>query len=366
MNIEKTFLKLIEFTYIYGYEDVVKTMLPNSLKRDQFGNFYIKIGNSRTLFTSHLDTVGKQKRKVNYKIYDKNGHRFVKTDGETILGADDKAGVVIMLNMIQNNVPGLYYFLIGEEVGTIGSDLLRKNMFKMLSNYDRCVSFDRKDYGSIITRQLGKPCCSDEFANALANEFKRVGMKFEPDPYGVCTDSVIFTGIIPECTNLSVGYFDEHTPKEEQDLDYLIKLANVVTKINWEKLPTERTPESFDTEDPEDFETELPMYKLHYISQDVDDLIYDKFGLWASNLNFFKPEKELTYFTHKDLENSKNFSLYIHGNGSITMKRNGKTLDFVDFEDFKGKIDGEIKNFIENANESKIIRFRDFQKYGGS
>jgi hypothetical protein len=335
-------------------------MLPTSLKRDKFGNFYVKIGDSRTIFTSHLDTVGKQKRKVNYKIYDKNGRRFVKTDGETILGADDKAGVTIMLNMIEKKVPGLYYFLIGEEVGTIGSNLLRKNMSKTISEYDRCVSFDRKDYGSIITRQLGKPCCSDEFADALSTEFKRVGMKFEPDPYGVCTDSVIFTGIVPECTNLSVGYFNEHTSKEEQDLDYLIKLADTATKINWERLPTQRVPEYFDTDDPEDFETELPMYKLHYISQDVDDLIYDKFGLWASNLNFFKPEKELTYFNHKDLENKKNFSIYIHGDGSITMKRKDKTMEFKDFQEFKNKIDSEIKGFIDNVNESRIIRFKDF------
>jgi hypothetical protein len=372
MKIENLFLTLIKYTYIYGYEDIFENIFPTGTKRDSFGNYYIKIGNSRTLFASHLDVVGKQKRKVNYQLFDKEGHRFVKSDGETILGADDKAGVAIMIKMIENKVPGLYYFFIGEEVGHVGSDLLRRNMVNMLSNYDRCISFDRKGYGSIITRQLGKQCCSDEFATALSEEFKKVGMKFYLDAFGVSTDSVMFTGVIPECTNLSVGYFNEHTKKEEQDLDYLIELSNSILKINWEKLPTLRTPESFDTEDPEDFETELPMYKLHNISQTVDDLIYDKFKLWASNLHYFKPEKELTYFNHMDLENKKNFSLFIHGDGSITLKRRNIKLEIKDLAEFKNKLDNEIKDFVENINESIVVlkylklfeQFEEIDPYG--
>jgi len=41
------------------------------------------------------------------------------------------------------------------------------------------------------------------------------------DDGGVYTDSAEFVDIIEECTNLSVGYFSEHTTSEKQDIDFL-------------------------------------------------------------------------------------------------------------------------------------------------
>ena len=337
-EIEQTFLKLIEYTYIYGYEDYVKeNILPNNLKKDQFGNYYIKIGESKTLFTSHLDTVGKQKLKVNYEIYEKDGHRFVKTDGNTILGADDKAGVTIMLNMIDNNVPGLYYFLIGEETGGAGSRLLAKYMFNMLSNYDRVISFDRRGYGSIINRQVGKWCCSNDFVNGLSEEFKKNGMEFKADPYGVRTDSAYFMAIIPECTNLSVGYFNEHKVTEEQDLDYLLELCNVCTKINWESLPVVREPENFDSTEPEYVQkvTDLPMYKLFNIFDEVYDIIYEEVKFLCANDNFFKTEKEMIFYDKNDLEETLNFIAIVHSDGSITLKKNDIKIKIKNIDSLK-------------------------------
>jgi len=337
-ELEDKFLKLIEYTYIYGYEDYIKeNILPNNLKKDQFGNYFLKIGDSKTLFTSHLDTVGKQKLKVNYQIYEKEGRRFVKTDGNTILGADDKAGVTIMLNMIDNNVPGLYYFLIGEETGGAGSRLLAKYMFNMLSNYDRCISFDRRGYGSIINRQVGKWCCSDEFVDDLSNEFKKHGMDFKSDPYGVRTDSAYFMSIIPECTNLSVGYFNEHKVTEEQDLDYLLELCNVCTKINWESLSTVREPQDFDSKEPEYIQkvSDLPTYKLFNIFDDLYNIIYDEIGYFCANNNFFKPEKEMIFYDKNDLEELHNFIAIVHVDGSITMKKNKVIIKVKNIESLK-------------------------------
>jgi hypothetical protein len=94
------------------------------------------------------------------------------------LGADDKAGVTVLLWMIQNNIPGLYYFFIGEEVGCIGSGLAAKyGNFK--GNYDRIISFDRRDVGSIITFQSYSRCCSDAFANDLCSELNKSGLTIQ-------------------------------------------------------------------------------------------------------------------------------------------------------------------------------------------
>lgn len=351
-QLEQLFLNLTDYTYIYGYEDeVYEKYLPKNLKKDSFGNYFIKIGESKTIFTCHLDTVGKQKLKVNHVIYEKDGHKFVKTDGNTILGGDDKAGVVILLNMIENNIPGLYLFLIGEEKGTVGSNLLVRNMSDMLSKYDRCIGFDRHAYGSIINRQMGKNCCSSHFAEQLSQEFAKNGMNYKSDPYGVWTDTALFMGIVPECTNISVGYFNEHTTEEEQDLDYLIQLAQVAIKIDWENLITSRTKEHFDTEDPkEDYKiTDLPLYKLHKIFDEVEDTIYDINRTFASNRNFFKPEKEMTFFSVKDLDGLKNFSVYIHSDGSITLKKKDVVLNFKNLQIFK--------RLSESKRLKKLLRF---------
>jgi hypothetical protein len=288
------------------------------------------------MFCCHLDTVGRQELKVNKIYYEKSGHTFVKTDENTILGADDKTGMVIMLNMISNNVPGTYYFLIGEEKGTVGSGLLySRQSTNVLSKFDRCVAFDRRGYGSIIIRQMGKECCSREFANALSSELRAQGMKYKKDPGGVWTDSALFMGVIPECTNLSVGYFNEHRKTEEQDLDYMVQLADAVTKINWEDLPTVRAPQPFDTPDPEDYEEKegnLPERKLFQIFDEMDTILDEVMGQYASNYNFFKPEKEMTYFTPKDLKGEDKFSLIVHLDGSITLMKDDIRLNFEDLE----------------------------------
>ena len=350
--------KLTEFTYIYGYEDqlinLIEDFLPKPLQRDEYGNYFIKIGESKSLFVSHLDTVGKQKLRINKIRYIKDGHEFVKTDGNTILGADDKTGVVIMLNMIDNDVPGLYYFLIGEEIGTVGSGLLYKEKSDLLSNYDRAIAFDRKSYGSIINRQMGNFCCSDEFVDALSNEFGKNGMEYKADSYGVWTDSALFMGIIPECTNLSVGYFNEHTKNEEQDITYMVQLSSVATKIDWENLPVVREPNSFDTEDVELEEEGIPQYKLLNIFEEIEELIYDETKMFSSNTNFFKPGKEMKFFGLKDIDAINNFSLYLYPNGSIKIKRDDFEVDIKDVT--------ELKQIVKDKLLKDLLKFQELKE----
>jgi len=234
MDIRRKFLKLTKRTYPYGFEDQLASHLPQGYFKDKHGNYYYKIGNSKTAFTCHLDTACKTQVIVNHKI-DKN---IISTDGKSILGADDKAGMTVLLYMIEKKIPGLYCFFIGEEVGCIGSGNASDD--KYFSEYDRMISFDRRGTKSIITYQSSKRCCSDEFANELASRLNRNGLQMEADDTGVYTDSAEFTQVISECTNISVGYYKEHTNLEHQDIDHLIKLCIAVTRIDWETLPTKR------------------------------------------------------------------------------------------------------------------------------
>ena len=244
MNIKETFLELTNRTYPHGTEEQLFPILyskVDGLQKDEFGNLYIKIGESDVMFTSHLDTATSSLSPIKH-VFEEN---IIKTDGTTILGADDKAGVTIMLYMIKNNIPGLYYFFLGEEVGCIGSrKVATVQKENKIEGINKVISFDRRSTSSIITHQTSKRCCSEEFGEALSKALNDVEDTFvyKNDDTGVLTDSVQFISIYPECTNISVGYYSEHTFSERQDIVHLEKLAEACIKVNWTELPVKRDP----------------------------------------------------------------------------------------------------------------------------
>lgn len=250
INVKETFLKLTTRKYPHGTEGLVIGLLPEfNFTKDSFGNYFIIIKKSddtfsENMFTCHLDTVShayEYSLSIKHVIKDD----FIKTDGYSNLGADDKAGMVIMLNMITENIPGLYYFFIGEEVGRIGSSNLAfayPTLVKeqKLPTIKRCISFDRKGYDLVTTEQMNNVCCSKEFATDLSNKLNEYGFWYKPDDKGGRTDSHQFIDLVPECTNISVGYFNEHTSLEMQDIEFLELLSLAVLKIEWDSLPIKR------------------------------------------------------------------------------------------------------------------------------
>jgi len=234
-DIRKTFLSLVTETYPHGHEEEVVDFITPGLKSDDYGNYYTVISESDTVFTCHLDTASRTKSPVNLVSYTKGGEEFIVTDGTSILGADDKSGVTVMMYMIANNVPGVYWFFIGEERGGLGSRYVSDNIQKypFMVGKTKCVSFDRRNYHSVITKQMGVQCCSNEFAQQICDEMSKSGLKLSLDPTGVFTDSANFIEQIPECTNISVGYFNEHTHQEMQNMTYLESLCKASVSCNW-------------------------------------------------------------------------------------------------------------------------------------
>lgn len=245
MDIIKTFLKLTKKTYPHGTESQLINHLPKGYQIDDFGNYFIQIGEpNTTMFTCHLDTASHVDTKVRHVVED----GYIKTDGNSILGADDKAGMTILLYMIQNKVPGLYYFFIGEERGCIGSSALSNDFPDELKRITKCISFDRRGTDSIITHQMFGRTCSEDFARNLSNKLNEVepSFKYSPDSTGIYTDSAQFSSIIAECTNISVGYYSEHTWYEKQDIKHLVKLCKACVKIDWESIESKRDPSVYD------------------------------------------------------------------------------------------------------------------------
>lgn len=202
-----------------------------------------------TMFSSHTDTVhrteGRQKITFNLAT-----NHYGKNDGEP-LGADCAAGVWLMLEMIDRKVPGAYFFHRGEECGGIGSDGIAMEYERVLERFQRAVAFDRKGTWSVITHQWRGRCCSDAFAQALADQINlhNDDFMYATDDSGIFTDTANYREIIPECTNISVGYYDEHGPSERLDLAHLFALRDTLVKVDWENLPTHRDPSVRDKDD---------------------------------------------------------------------------------------------------------------------
>lgn len=202
------------------------------------GNCIIEIGEgSKTLFSSHTDTVHRTGGPQNVMV-DLEESKLI-TDSGQCLGADDGTGIWLMLELIKAGVPGLYIFHRAEEVGGQGSAYIANNHPHLLQKYDRAVAFDRKADWSIITHQGGSRCCSDAFGRDLA---QKLAMGHRLDTGGSFTDTANYDGIIPECTNLSVGCHNCHSGRENQEIPYLLEFRDALIDVDWENLVTERDP----------------------------------------------------------------------------------------------------------------------------
>lgn len=185
----------------------------------------------RTLFVGHTDTVHREGG-INEFREDCIGLHGVGAP----LGADDAAGVAILAAMV-GVVPAYYIFTRGEECGGIGSVYLAEHHTPLLREFDRAIAFDRKGTGDVITHQMHGRCASDEFAWALADRLNDAGLMYCPSDRGVYTDTAEFAGLIPECTNISVGYYGEHTKAEWLDVAHHSALLSAVLGIEWDSLP---------------------------------------------------------------------------------------------------------------------------------
>lgn len=369
MNIKEMFLNLTQYTIPHGKEDILRKYLPEGVKRDSFGNYSITIGKSDTLFTSHLDTYCVEMEKVTHVIKD----NIIATDGSTVLGGDNKTGVCILLNMIENNIPGTYYFFTGEEPtakdgGLYGSKNALAANPEFFKRFKRAVCFDRKKEGSIITRQMARFTCSDDFVLELMDQFSNLGLEFQPDQTGWYTDVAVFINVIPEITNLSSGTYNEHTDREYVDINYLQKVANAALRIDWESLPTVRVPKKETSRQ----ETTVHTYgKFKNLKSDkkIFDVVnghMSMFGFLCLNDDEFEPGMNMIYSKwHEEVR------LHIKVENEIIYLNNKRIGSLRDFEKYVGigfaqKVDmEEFTDFIDSVVDridSDEINYNRFKK----
>lgn len=224
-----------------------KFLKPVFGKADENGNFYkcVGDGSSRTMFAAHWDTVDSVICKKSLVI-DGTTLKLSKNSKGNCLGADCTTGVWLILEMIAANVPGHYVIFASEEAGCIGSRAMVNNQPDWLSEIDHCISFDRKGTSEVITHQCSFRTASDAFANALGDA---IGLGMTASDRGVYTDSNEFASDVSECTNVAVGYFNQHTRLETQNLMFLANLRDRLIEVDFASLPAKRDPTAYEFSD---------------------------------------------------------------------------------------------------------------------
>jgi putative aminopeptidase FrvX len=188
----------------------------DSVEVDEYGNLLAtkKIGNGEgatVLLSAHMDTVrGVLKDR---KIIENNG---IITSSEGALGADDRAGIAIILQVLRSlettsfNGTLKIAFSREEEIGCVGSSHIDT---KWYSDVDLAIVVDRRGNRDVVVGTYGQPFAS----NAVGKFFEEVSamqdMNWQACEGGI-SDAVTFSEGGVNSVNLSAGYENEHTAKE--------------------------------------------------------------------------------------------------------------------------------------------------------
>ncbi len=215
--------------------------------RDPWGNWRVVVDDTPVLWSCHTDTVHYDDGRQTTHYDDATGilalSRFSKHHSGC-LGADDTAGVFIMCEMIKRAVPGTYVFHYGEEKGCIGSRDLAEFDSLWLQRFDMAIALDRGGCQDVITYQIGDRCASDAFARSLANELHAVSTITLSPAHGIYTDTASYVDLIPECTNLSVGYSGAHGRSESLNCWHVLRLLDALCRLDTDMLTVDRDPDA--------------------------------------------------------------------------------------------------------------------------
>jgi len=224
----------------------------DGFQMDGYGNYFFSIvqpdgSEPRIAYTAHCDTVSNDGVSVYHPLcYNKEKDILFRKDGNC-LGADDGTGIWLLLNMIDAHVPGMYCFYQDEETGREGSVWSFKNNPEFYEFIDTMISFDRKGTEDIIATQKGDVCCSPDFQDALADALYELdgGLNYKGGAHGSFTDSASFMDVIPECTNVAIGYDCQHGPQETQLVHHAHYLRARLVHVGHQLhslLPVQRDP----------------------------------------------------------------------------------------------------------------------------
>lgn len=217
------------------------------VERDGAGNLVGRIGSAPIMWSSHTDTVHRKEGEQQVMLDLAGRYRLADAEkASSCLGADCATGVWLMREMYLAGVEGLYVWHRGEECGGIGSTWIAQRNPRLLDGIQFAIALDRRGASSVVTHQGYQRCASAAFAKSMTAQ---LGGSYAPDDGGTFTDTANYTGLVPECTNLGVGYAMAHSSDESQDAAHAVALLDKLKRLNVDDLACERDPNVVEFDD---------------------------------------------------------------------------------------------------------------------
>ena len=213
-------------------------LAPLGATRDLAGNWIFQVGSAPVLWSAHTDTAHSRGGSLRIIL---EGDVLTARDMEP-LGADDGVGCFLLHELARRRVPGRYVWHSGEERGCIGSRALVQDPPEWLSGINYVIALDRRGTGDVITHQMWRRTASDAFGHTLAAYLNTCGLQYAPSDKGSYTDSETYAGTVGECTNLSVGFYGEHSSREYVDVSHVLALLDALSDLDVMTLPCVREP----------------------------------------------------------------------------------------------------------------------------
>lgn len=195
---------------------------------DEVGNIYAVKGESDTYpcLACHIDQVQHQ-HSDDFVCIESHGVIFGYSHSERMqqgLGADDKNGIFICLEMLKEIDVLKCVFFVDEEIGCIGSSSCDMSFFE---DCRYIIEPDRRGANDLITSMFCGSVCSEDFIKDIRPE--NFGYK---EVQGSITDvgTLVEEGVGISCLNLSCGYYEAHT---DHEFTVLEDLRNCMNFVRW-------------------------------------------------------------------------------------------------------------------------------------
>ena len=194
---------------------------------DTTGNIYITKGKADTypVIVAHTDQVGSYKGKITIFRKDNIIIGLGEDGKQANLGADDKNGIWIALELLRTEPVLKVALFPGEEIGCVGSKACNMDFFQ---NARFVIQCDRRNGSDFIHTAGAVTLCDLNFPSP---ELKaKYGYK---NTYGMMTDvqTLKKRGLKVACCNMSCGYYNPHTDHEYTDVGELINCLQFVREI---------------------------------------------------------------------------------------------------------------------------------------
>ena len=186
--------------------------------------YLVAVGDIPIALTAHLDTVFKNP--PNRIFYDRVKNVMWSPEG---LGADDRAGVYAIVQIIKSGLRPTIIFTTDEELGCKGSEKLVKDIPIAPTELKYIIELDRRGSDDCVFYQ----CDNDEFETYV-------------ESFGFVMNFGSFSDISMICpawkvagVNLSIGYYDEHSYSETL---YVGQMLNTINKVKNMLAAAEASP----------------------------------------------------------------------------------------------------------------------------